>query len=397
MAASVYRPNVLPTLLSLLVTSSCAPSTPAPGKAARANGPSAIRHEFTHPALQASARVVVYCPDEAAVRRAEALVVRRLARLDEVFDDSRPSSEVAQVHANAGLGAVRVSDDLYALLRQAQRLVDRTRGASDVTAGAVAEVWERSFADRRLPSGPERSAALQLTGRDRLRLDPIARTAHLTEAGMRLDLRTLGQGYACDRVLATLESAGFDRALVEIGDAIAVGEAPPGRAGWRIEVRDAPPKSPRRYVTLKDQAVASSGRAGDGVTIDGTRYARLPDPRTGIGGRDLAPVTVVSRRAWHATAIARAASVLGVAEGGRLLKSTPNVRGWFHDGDGGGSGTGKKKSADGKRRAGGRGPKPSEPAQPPPSDSGLEDTGEVPLPGGEPAPEDAPARPSPPR
>src|SRR5215207_1554177 len=103
------RPPVL--LLLALVLAPLAVSC-APKRSEQDTRQSAMpRYEFTHPALGQAFRVVVYCPDDAAAREAEAVVVRRLAELEEVFDDRedvRPTSEVSRIHANAGIGAVRV-------------------------------------------------------------------------------------------------------------------------------------------------------------------------------------------------------------------------------------------------------------------------------------------------
>src|SRR5688572_11769704 len=100
-----------------------------------------LRHEFTHPALRRDFRIVVYCDDRRAAANAEAIVIKRLAQLEEVFDESRPSSEISQVYANAGLGTVRLSNELFGLLGQADKLGQGRDGGFDPTAGAGAALW----------------------------------------------------------------------------------------------------------------------------------------------------------------------------------------------------------------------------------------------------------------
>src|SRR4051812_46850730 len=86
------------------------------------------RHEFNQSGLGADFRVVVYCADDAAARRAQAVVATRLDKLADLLDRSRPSSEIAQLEENAGIGSVRASDEFYALFRQLDRLATQSRG-----------------------------------------------------------------------------------------------------------------------------------------------------------------------------------------------------------------------------------------------------------------------------
>ena len=295
-----------------------------------AAGPPLMRHEFALPGLGRDFRVVVYCPDEEAAYRAEKAAFDELAALEGLFDTSRPDSEVSQIHANAGLGAVRVSDLLYDVLKEGVRLTNASDGAIDVTAGAYDALWRAAAANERTLADADLAAADALVGVEKLRLDPIDRTAHLTVAGMRLELSALVGGIACDRILRSLSRAGFPIALVDANGRIALGDAPPGTAGWRIEVTNAPRKSKTRVLHLSRRGIASSGRVGDVVVIDGQTYSRVLNPQTGIGATNLSAATVVARRAWQADALARAAAVLGEEPGRRLVSSVRNARVSFH-------------------------------------------------------------------
>ena len=289
-----------------------------------------VRYELPHSALGRTFDVVVYCPDDEAKVTAELIVVRRLAELEEVLDAERPSSELSQVYANAGLGDVRVNDDLYALLRQADKFSGQSKGAYDITAGAFTKLWWDSIETGRLPSDDEIAAARLLVGRSKFRLNPIDRTVHLTEPGVLLVLDGVSAAYACDRLLAALRRAGFPSALVDAGDCVAAGDPPPGDKGWRVRVNDADAKSPHRFVTLARQGIASSHRLGDHVTLDGVTYSRLVHPLVGVGSRNVAPATVVAPSAWQAALLARVASVAGETDSRQLIRSTRGAKAWFH-------------------------------------------------------------------
>ncbi len=334
----------LATLSLLLVAGGCGSSIPPGSKDAEKNPP-AIRFQFTHPALGTRFRVVIYCEDGQSVALAEQTVIRQLAELEEVFDPDRPSSEVSRIYANAGIGAVRVSDGLYRLLKQADRLAKNTGGAFDITAGSAAELWRRCAGEKRLPSADEVEKVRAVVGSEKLQLNAIARTVGLAEANMRFDFSGVLSGYACDRVLTALAQAGLASALVESDGCIAVGDPPPRCEHWWVEMVDAPPKSEHRLVQIRRRSIATSSRLADAVEIDARSFLPIVNPLTGVGSRNVASVTVAAPRAWQAAALARAAAVLGSADGRTLIRAHPGVRAWFHNPAGTADSAGEKPEA----------------------------------------------------
>src|SRR5919112_441277 len=75
----------------------------------------------------------------------------RIRALDAILSDYRPDSELNAVATRAVGGPVRVSDDLFAVLRAAQDLAAATDGAFDVTQGAVIRLWREARRTHRLP------------------------------------------------------------------------------------------------------------------------------------------------------------------------------------------------------------------------------------------------------
>jgi len=136
----------------------------------------------------------------------------------------------------------------------------------------------------------------------------------LDQPGMQSDLGGIGKGYAADAALQVLEELGIRRALVAASGDLAIGEAPPGKDGWRIGIGDS-----ARVVELRDEAVSTSGASAQFVEIDGQRYSHIVDPVTGIGLRNAGVVTVMARRGIDADSLATAASVMGQVGGAELI------------------------------------------------------------------------------
>jgi len=213
------------------------------------------------------------------------------------------------------------------VLERSQALAKRTDGAFDVTVGPVVNLWRKARRAKQLPRADRLAEARAVVGWRKLELDPRARTAKLLVPDMRLDLGAIAKGYAVDEALKVLRARGVTRALVAGGGDMAVGDAPPGTPGWRIEVAalDVTNAPPARFVILRNRALATSGDVFQHVELDGVRYSHIVDPRTGMGLTDHSLVTVIAPDCTTADSLATAVSVLGPAKGLKLIEQTPQV------------------------------------------------------------------------
>src|SRR3954471_9239993 len=105
-AAAGLRATFLAVPLALTSSWSCAPKAdrPAHNERSKKDQPKLERHEFNQSGVGVDFRVVVYCADAAAPRESQAVAAKRLEKLADLLDRSRPTSELAQVEENAGLG-----------------------------------------------------------------------------------------------------------------------------------------------------------------------------------------------------------------------------------------------------------------------------------------------------
>ena len=263
-------------------------------------------------------RVVVYA-DSATGSRAASAAFARIAELDAALSDYRAGSEINRLADRAG-DAVRVGEDLYAVLELALRLARESGGAFDPTAGSLTQLWRAARQSGTLPAPHMLESARAHIGPEKVALDSAARTVRLAEPGMRLDLGAIAKGYVLDEALRTLGRAGVRRALVEAGGDIAVGDPPPGRQGWRIEVPGATGELARRAAALTNAAIATSGSAEQFVVIRGVKYSHVVDPRTGLGLTNGLSATVIAENGALADALATTATILGAEAGQAFIE-----------------------------------------------------------------------------
>jgi thiamine biosynthesis lipoprotein len=310
----------LALLPALLLAAGCA--TPS------REGPPLSRFEFTRPQMGLPFRIVLFAPDTNTATAAAKAAFARISQLNDCLSDYDADSELSRLSRTAGEGkAIKLSKDLWAVLERSQALARRTDGAFDVTVGPVVNLWRKARRDKQPPRPDRLAEARAAVGWRNLELDPRARTATLLIPDMRLDLGAIAKGYAVDQALKVLRARGVTRALVAGGGDMAVGDAPPGKPGWRIEVAalDVTNAPSARFVILRNRALATSGDVFQHVEIDGVRYSHIVDPRTGMGLTDHSLVTVIARDCTTADSLATAVSVLGPAKGLKLIEQFPRV------------------------------------------------------------------------
>jgi len=289
------------------------------------------RFEFQQPHMGTLFTIKLYASDEITARAGVEVAFAKIAALDKIMTDYDPESELMQLCRRPVGEPTRVSDELFEILQEAQRITKLTDGTFDVTIGPVVRRWRRARRAEALPSPEQLARARASVGWQKLELDSKAKTVTLTVPNMQLDLGGIAKGFAADKALAVLKEQHLNRALVAASGDIAVGDPPPGQPGWRVEigVLDQPDDKAEHVLLLKNSAVSTSGDAEQFVEIGGKRYSHIVDPRTGVGLTERLQVSIVARRATETDAFATAISVLGQKQGLALIESQSGMAGLF--------------------------------------------------------------------
>ena len=267
--------------------------------------------------------IKLYATDEVTAKTAKDAAFSKIAVLDRMMTDYDPESELMELCRRPVGEATRVSDDLFQVLEESQRVAALTDGAFDITIGPVVRLWRRARRAETLPSAEQLARARESVGWQKLKLDPRTKTVTLTAPNMQLDLGGIAKGYAADKALEELRRHGVARALVAASGDIAVGTPPPGEKAWRVEIGslDRTNGTAAQTLLLHDAAVSTSGDTEQFVEIGGKHYSHIVNPWTGVGLTERLQVSIVAPRATQTDAFATAVSVLGVERGLALVES----------------------------------------------------------------------------
>jgi thiamine biosynthesis lipoprotein len=286
------------------------------------------RHEFESKHMGTLFRVVLYADADTA-KKAAGAVWARVADLDGIMSDYKPTSELMRLckrFATEVGEPVAASDDLFAVLARAEEMSKKSDGAFDVTVGPVVQLWRHARRTEELPDPKELAAARAKVGWEKVKLDPAKKTVRLLAPGMQLDLGGIAKGYAADQALKLLrEKFGIKSALVAAAGDITCGDPPPGKAAWAVDIAPVAKGQKPRALSLANASVSTSGDLEQFVVIGGVRYSHVLDPKTGLGLTGRRSVTVVAADGTTADSMTKAVSVLPPDKAFELVEATPGA------------------------------------------------------------------------
>lgn len=262
-----------------------------------------------------------------------------IAGVDAVMSSFKGDSEVNFLKRDAGKAPVKISPMLMEVLRASVDFYFLSGGAFDITVAPLMELWGFTGGPERVPSGEEITRVRSFVGSDRLLLNPSESTAYLPMKGMEADLGGIAKGYAVDRAVNTLRSAGISNGVVNAGGDLFVFGLSRCFEGAPVWIRNPVNKGEfLGWVKVHDEAVATSGNYENFFVQDGKAYTHIIDPRDGYPVQGVLSVSVRAPSAMRADALATALFVLGSAEGLKLAESLRDVEALIVSSNGEGSG-----------------------------------------------------------
>lgn len=156
-----------------------------------------------------------------------------------------------------------------------------------------------------------------------------------TRPEVELDFSAIAKGYGVDAVGALLDNFGVEHYMVEIGGEVrAKGKNDKGgywRLGINRPVEDVQEQQQKQaIITLKDQAMATSGNYRNYKVIDGQKVVHTINPITGYPEiSNTLSVSVVAEDCARADAYATAFMVLGYEKGLEIVESKKQLEAFF--------------------------------------------------------------------
>ena len=250
--------------------------------------------------------------------------IKRIEKLLTTFHDS---SETNLINRNAGIEAVKVSEEIFNLIERSIRISSITQGAFDITYGSIDKrLWNFDTQMKSLPDKETAKEMVRLINYRNIVLDRENSTVFLKEKGMRIGFGGIGKGYAAEMAKCKMQQLGITNGIVNASGDLTTWGLQPNGDDWTVGIAN-PNISGEVFSFLKISglAVATSGNYEKYIMIDGKKYSHTIDPRTGLPVTGIKSVTIITKNAEIADAMATPVTIMGVKAGLHMINQMKDI------------------------------------------------------------------------
>jgi thiamine biosynthesis lipoprotein len=253
--------------------------------------------------------------------------IEEIKRIEKLLTTFHDSSETNSINRNAGIEAVKVSEEIFNLIERSIRISSITQGAFDITYGSIDKsLWNFDTQMKSLPDKDTAKEMVRLINYQNIVLDRENTTVFLREKGMRIGFGGIGKGYAAEKAKNIMQQLGIASGIVNAsGDLTTWGFQPNGEE-WTVGIAN-PNISGEvfSYLKISGLAVATSGNYEKYIMIDGKKYSHTIDPRTGLPVTGIKSVTIITKNAEIADAMATPVTIMGVKAGLHMINQMKDI------------------------------------------------------------------------
>ena len=278
--------------------------------------------------LMGSRFVITVVGDEEAVARQNiAIAIAEIRRIENLISSWREGSETTRINKNAGIAPVKVSSEVFELIKRSKMVSDLTQGAFDISFGSIDDrFWHFDVDMTELPDSSVARKSVRLIDYQNIVLDEKNSTVFLRNKGMKIGFGAIGKGYAAQKVKTILKKRGVKSGIINAGGDLAVWGNQPDGQPWTIAIAN-PNMKDRAFswMEIKDMAVVTSGNYEKYATVNGKKYSHIIDPKSGFPVSGVKSVTIISPNAELADALATAVFILGQEVGMNMVDQMKGV------------------------------------------------------------------------
>lgn len=260
--------------------------------------------------------------NEAAITAA----ITEIKRIETLISEWIPGSEISEVNRNSGIKPVKVSGELYSLVRRCIKVSELTDGAFDITWASARGIWRFDGSMTELPKKETIDSVLLLINYRNIVLNDSDQTIYLAKRGMAIGLGAIGKGYAANCARNVMQKMGIASGIVIAGGDLITWGSPEEGKQWPIGISN--PSNPRQalaWLEVGEAAVVTSGNYEKFVMIEGKRYCHIINPATGYPVSGLQSVTIICPDAELADALSTSVFVMGKEKGLALINQLKGV------------------------------------------------------------------------
>jgi len=260
-------------------------------------------------------------PDHASTAIDKAFA--EIVRLDNMLSNYKPDSELSRLNREGHFHAVKVPPDLYRVIEESDKYSRLSGGKYDITVAPLVDMWKAALRGDRVVSPAEQEKLRACVGYQNIELIPPDMVEFHSPC-MRIDVGSIGKGYAVDRAVEVLRANGIKNALVDAGQSSIYGMgAPPGQSAWVVHLRD-PSNRVDPTVMLNENSVSTAEQTTPSLLGNETA-GHIIDPETGKPLETSYALSVVAKTGTASDALSTTLLLVGPQKGKAIIHKIPDT------------------------------------------------------------------------
>ena len=276
--------------------------------------------------------VELWHTDKKAAETAIQRVFDEMYRIDDLMSPFKKNSEVSLINKDATKHPVKISRELFNLIKKSINISKLSNGAFDITFASVGYLYD--YRKKQKPTKEEITKHLKSINYKNIELDNINQTIFFTKTNTRIDLGGIAKGHAVDNAINLIQHHGIKQAMVSAGgDTRIIGDKK-GRP-WYVGIRHPRNKNESAVILpLSHTAISTSGDYERYFIKDNIRHHHIIEPSTGDSARELRSVSILGSNSTTTDALSTTVFILGLNKGMKLIASLENIEAIIIDNNG---------------------------------------------------------------
>ena len=237
-----------------------------------------------------------------------------------------PNSELYRINQE---GTGTLTGHAATLMQEALTMCSRTDGALDISIYPIVRTWGFTTGNYQVPDETTIQTLLAQVDYTKIQYDASTGTVTIPE-GMTLDLGSIAKGYAGELAADSLRKNGVKSALLNLGGNVQTVGSKPDGSPWEVGIQDPSGDSPMMVLSIRDQAVVTSGGYERYFEQDGQTYWHIMDPATGHpADSGLLSVTIVGDKGSICDGLSTSLFVMGLDKASQLWSQSDDFEAVF--------------------------------------------------------------------
>ena len=247
--------------------------------------------------------------------------IRSIEKIASAYNDS---SQIYFISQNAYKQPVSITDEIKNIIQSALKYSMFRNGTFDITILPIVNLWDFFAEEPSVPDRSEINRKLPLVDHNNIKIK--GNKIYFLRENMGIDPGGFVKGYAIDKVVSLLKKEGLDKFVINMGGDLGVYVAGDDTATIKIQHTRESAVFLGEF-QMKEGSVATSGDYERFFKLDGVRYHHILNPFTGFPSKECISVTILTKEASLADAVATGVFVMGHKKGFDFINEHDNIEG----------------------------------------------------------------------